>query len=116
MTELPTVREFTVNQGRRHGLTPEQASDLELIACERVTNSLTQAGSPATVSVWPEDGHVVCQVSDTGRLADPLAGRRPADPGQLGGRGLLLVHALADLVRTHTGNCGTTVRVYLQQR
>jgi hypothetical protein len=30
-----------------------------------------------------------------------------------GGRGLRMVHSLADLVRAHTGPTGTTTRVYL---
>jgi hypothetical protein len=31
---------------------------------------------------------------------------------QLGGRGLLMVHSLADLVRTTSGPDGTTTRTY----
>jgi hypothetical protein len=31
----------------------------------------------------------------------------------LGGRGLMMVHYVADLVRVHTGDDGTTVRFYL---
>ena len=46
--------------------------------------------------------------------ADPLAGRRPARPGQPRGRGLLLVNHLADLVRVHTDNDGTTLRAHFQ--
>jgi len=48
-------------------------------------------------------------------LNDPLAGRRPPAREKLGGRGLLLVHSLADLVRIHTGLDGTAVRCYLGQ-
>lgn len=57
-------------------------------------------------------GQLVCEVRDAGRLADPLAGR-PPERGQLGGRGLMLVHYVADLVRVHTGDDGTPVRFYL---
>ncbi|WP_436392332.1 hypothetical protein [Amycolatopsis sp. MEPSY49] len=45
-------------------------------------------------------------------MTDPLLGRHPAPANQLGGRGLFLVHALADLVRVHTSEQGTTIRVY----
>jgi anti-sigma regulatory factor (Ser/Thr protein kinase) len=55
----------------------------------------------------------VCQVGDRGQITDPLAGRRSATSGQLGGRGLLLVNYVADLVRIHTGVGGTVVRVYI---
>ncbi|MET9429752.1 ATP-binding protein, partial [Streptomyces sp. NPDC003036] len=37
----------------------------------------------------------------------------PPPPHQPGGRGLLLVHHLSDLVRFHTGDNGTTIRFYL---
>ena len=45
---------------------------------------------------------------------DPLAGRRPAIPTQLNGRGLLVVNHLADLVRTHTRPGQTTIRAYFR--
>jgi anti-sigma regulatory factor (Ser/Thr protein kinase) len=51
-------------------------------------------------------------VRDQGRLTDPLAGRRPAPRDQRGGRGLLLVNLIADLVRVHRGDDGTTVRCW----
>jgi len=57
-------------------------------------------------------GLLVAEVADAGRLDDPLAGRRPATRHQLSGRGLLMVHHLADLVRTSTGPGGTTTRTY----
>lgn len=62
--------------------------------------------------MWAEDERVVCEVRDRGRIADPLAGRRPPQRDQLGGRGLLLVNLVADLVRLHTDDRGTTVRAY----
>jgi hypothetical protein len=46
-------------------------------------------------------------------MTDPLAGRRPPSRDRPGGRGLLLVHYVADLVRLHTAPDGTTVRFYL---
>lgn len=49
---------------------------------------------------------------DKGRLTDPLAGRRPVPRDQHGGRGLLLVNLLADLVRVHTEPSATTIRCW----
>ncbi|MFD1044397.1 hypothetical protein ACFQ1S_01705, partial [Kibdelosporangium lantanae] len=51
---------------------------------------------------------------DRGHLTNPLAGRVPASVTQFGGRGLLLVNHLADLVRIHTTPAGTAVRVYFK--
>ncbi|HJP78999.1 MAG TPA: sensor histidine kinase [Pseudonocardiaceae bacterium] len=114
--ELSRVRRFTVEQGRLHGLAPERIQDLELIVTELVTNSLLHAQTPGVVHIWPDEDHLICQVSDTGRLTDPLAGRRPPTRGQRGGLGLLLVNDLADLVRTHLSDAGTTIRAYLRRR
>ncbi len=112
-TDLAAARTFALERARDGGLGPERLSEVELIVDELVTNSLLHAASPAELSVWRDGEHVICQVADHGRMTDPLAGRHPAPPGQLGGRGLLLVHALADLVRVHTSDDGTTIRAYL---
>ena len=54
---------------------------------------------------------MTCQVSDSGRIRDPLAGRVRPEPDARGGRGLWLVNQLCDLVQIRTGSSGTTVRV-----
>jgi len=62
--------------------------------------------------MWQEPDAVVCEVGDRGRISDPLAGRLPALPGQRGGRGLLLVNLVSDLVRVHTDDGSTTIRCW----
>jgi Histidine kinase-like ATPase domain/MEDS: MEthanogen/methylotroph, DcmR Sensory domain len=83
---------------------------------ELAANSIRHGGGRGTVRVWTEPGDdrglLVVEVADAGRLDDPLAGRRPATPHQRGGRGLLMVHHLADLVRAFSGPGGTTTRTY----
>lgn len=112
--DVTEARRFAAERGRRLGLAEERVQDLELIATELVTNSIVHTPGPGRIAVWQEDGHVVCEVADPGTFADPLAGRRPADPDEPGGRGLLLVNDLADLVRVHTGTAGTRIRVLLR--
>ena len=87
--------------------------DLALVVAELTTNSVVHGGGSGTPRLWAEDTHIVCEVTDGGRLTDPLAGRRPAPPARIGGRGLLLVNSLSELVRVHSGERGTTVRSYL---
>lgn len=113
-SELPAARRFTAGHAQRMGLPPDRAGDLVLIVNELATNSVIHARSGARVRIWYDttDGDVVCEVHDDGFLADPLAGRRPSQPGQPGGRGLLLVNELADLVRTYTSPSGTTLHVH----
>ncbi|MEU0271706.1 anti-sigma factor RsbA family regulatory protein [Streptomyces sp. NPDC006307] len=110
---LPAVRHFAVEQGRRLGLTDMRSQDLALAVAELTTNSVVHGAGEGVLRIWAEGGQVVCEVHDGGRLTDPLAGRRPPPPHQPGGRGLLLVHHLSDLVRFHTGDNGTTIRFYL---
>ncbi|MCX4235027.1 anti-sigma factor RsbA family regulatory protein [Streptomyces sp. NPDC020707] len=111
--ELPAARYFVGERAARFGLSGVRLDDLALAVAELTTNSVVHGGGSGTVYVWAEDGQVVCEVRDKGQLTDPLAGRRPSPPAQLGGRGLLLVNYLMDLVRVHTGPDGTVVRCYV---
>jgi anti-sigma regulatory factor (Ser/Thr protein kinase) len=109
---LSEVRHLATAEGARLGLADIRLENLALVTAELTTNSVVHGGGTGTLRVWAEDGYVVCEVRDKGRLADPLAGRRPAVVDQRGGRGLLLVNLVADLVRMHTGEEGTTVRCW----
>ncbi|MCF1510167.1 anti-sigma factor RsbA family regulatory protein [Streptomyces glomeratus] len=111
--QLSEAREFAVGHGERMGLSGPALEDLALAVAELTTNSVIHGAGGGTLGIWPEGEYVVCQVHDAGRLMDPLAGRRPQTPTRPGGRGLLLVNHVADLVRTHTGDPGTTIRFYL---
>ncbi|MDN3293221.1 sensor histidine kinase [Streptomyces ficellus] len=111
---LPDARSFAIDHADALGLPADRRDDIALAVAELTTNSVVHGGGHGTLRIWAEDGHVVCEVQDRGRLSDPLAGRRPAEPGQLGGRGLLLVNYLADLVRVHTVPDSTTVRCYFR--
>ncbi|MFD5566417.1 anti-sigma factor RsbA family regulatory protein [Streptomyces cadmiisoli] len=109
---LPTARHTATREAAAHGLYGTRLEDLALVTAELTTNSVVHGGGSGELRVWAEDGHVLCEVRDAGRLTDPLAGRRPAAREQRGGRGLLLVNLLADLVRVHSEPDGTTVRCW----
>jgi anti-sigma regulatory factor (Ser/Thr protein kinase) len=111
---LAELRRFVAKQAAAAGLAPERVMDLTLAINELASNTAEHSGADGTLTVWAEDGYVVCQVTDTGHIADPLAGRIPVPPDQPSrGRGLLLVHQICDLVRIHTTPAGTTIRVHL---
>lgn len=111
--DLSAARAFVVRCAESLGLPVGRFGDLQLIVTELATNSLEYTDGACTIAMWRAGADLICQVSDGGRLDDPLAGRRlPATHG-MGGRGLFLVNALADLVRTYTSPDGTTIRVYL---
>lgn len=109
---LGEVRHLATDAAARCGLVSPRLDDLALAVAELTTNSVVHGGGSGALRVWAEDGHVVCEVRDKGHLLDLLAGRRPASRDQRGGRGLLIVNLVADLVRVHTGPEGTTVRFW----
>ncbi|MER5787173.1 anti-sigma factor RsbA family regulatory protein [Streptomyces sp. NPDC001980] len=109
---LSAARHLAAAEAAGLGLTEVRLADLTLAVAELTTNSAVHGGGSGTLAVWAEGGSVVCEVRDKGHLTDPLAGRRPASRDRSGGRGLLLVNVVADLVRVHTGAEGTTVRCW----
>ena len=114
---LPAVRRFVAEHANRAGLTPERAADLTIAVSELAANAVEHGGGIGELAIWPDDEHLVCQLTDRGHLSDPLAGRIPVPahaPG--GGRGLLLVHQLCDLVRVHTTPAGTSTRIHLHRQ
>ncbi|KOG42807.1 sensor histidine kinase [Streptomyces resistomycificus] len=109
---LSQTRHMATEVAARLGLEGVRLQDLALVTAELTTNSVVHGGGSGSLRIWADDTYVVCEVHDKGRLVDPLAGRRPAARDQRGGRGLLMVNLVADLVRVHTDEDGTTVRCW----
>ena len=114
ISDLSGARTFTAHYAASVGLPAPRVGDLQLIVSELATNSLKYTAGGCRISLWQRGGELVCQVSDSGRLEDPLVGRRLPDPYATSGRGVFLVNALSDLVRIHTSDEGTTIQVHLQ--
>ncbi|MFJ6835744.1 anti-sigma factor RsbA family regulatory protein [Streptomyces sp. NPDC091209] len=112
---LPAARDFAMGEARERGMTRARLQDLNLVVAELTTNSVVHGGGSGTLRIWAESEQIVCEVRDEGRLSDPLVGRHPVRPDQIGGRGLFLVHVISDLVRVHTDVSGTTVRSYIDR-
>lgn len=109
------VRKFAADGARRAGMPADRITDLQIAVGELAANTLVHTSGPGTLTIWTEDDEVVCQVSDTGHIIDPLAGTVRPDPASLGSkRGLWLVHQVSDLVQIRTASSGTTVRVHLR--
>jgi anti-sigma regulatory factor (Ser/Thr protein kinase) len=110
-----TARGFAAEQARRAGLPPDRLADLQIAVGELTANTLHHTTGPGELTIWTADNEVVCQISDTGQITDPLAGTLRPDPVAPGSnRGLWLVHQVSDLVQVRTGPSGTTVRLHLR--
>lgn len=112
LEDLGGARALVARCSAAAGLSAEAVGDLQLIVTELATNSLEYSSGGCTLALWQRDDAFVCQVDDSGRLDDPLAGRRAPVRHTTGGRGLFLVNALADLVRIHTSDRATAIRAY----
>jgi anti-sigma regulatory factor (Ser/Thr protein kinase) len=108
-----TVRRVAYGFGERAGLPPKRLDDLTITVHELAVNTIVHGGGTGLMSIWAADGHVVVQIDDGGRITDPLVGRRPPGPSEMG-HGLAVVHQVADLVRVHRTGEGTTVRTWFR--
>ncbi len=111
---LHPVRSFVASRAKRAGLAPLRIPDLVLAITELAANTLRHTGGGGTVQFWRATDRIICQVSDTGQITDPLARHRvPADE-ELGGKGLWLVNQVCDLVQARTGRTGTITRLHMR--
>jgi anti-sigma regulatory factor (Ser/Thr protein kinase) len=113
--DLAGVRDFTASRARRAGLAPRRVGDLVIAVGELAANTFAHTSGPGTLTLWGTGSEIICQVDDTGRITDPLAGRLRRDPAAAGGgRGLWVVQQLCDLVQIRTSPAGTTIRLQMQ--
>ncbi|HMG63139.1 MAG TPA: sensor histidine kinase [Streptosporangiaceae bacterium] len=112
--DLRAVRDTVAGCAAEAGLAPGRTTDLVLAVSEVAANTLRHTQAPGTLHVWQADGEIICQVTDSGRIADPLVGRRrpPADSFRHGG--LWVVNQVCDLVELRSGPDGTTVRMHVR--
>jgi anti-sigma regulatory factor (Ser/Thr protein kinase) len=113
-TRLAHVREIVMERAVAEGLEGARAHDLRFAVGELTTNSTRHGGGSGVLRLWREEGRLVVQISDQGRIADPLAGRRRPTPAQRGGYGLWLANQLCDLVQIRAVPGGVIVRVHMR--
>jgi len=112
-TDLSQVRALVLQHARTAGLTDARANDLMLAVSEVAANTLRHTESHGTLTIWQDQGEIICEIHDDGTITDPLAGRRIPAPDAAGGHGLWLVHQVCDLVELRSDDTGTTVRIHM---
>jgi anti-sigma regulatory factor (Ser/Thr protein kinase) len=113
LRDLAQVRRRVGAAAERAACDPREAADLVTAASELAANSVVHGGGSGTLRIWRENGTLLTEVEDRGRIEEPLVGRlRPAIT-QEGGRGLWLANQLCDLVQIRSGEGGTVVRLHV---
>jgi anti-sigma regulatory factor (Ser/Thr protein kinase) len=108
---LRQVRRFTGDYAAQAGLADQGLDDLVIAVHELAANTIAHAGGHGTLRIWTERERLVCEITDTGHISDPLAGRHLSGTAQ-GGHGLRVVHQVCDFVEVRSGSFGTNIRVY----
>lgn len=110
---LAEVRRKVARAAELAGMDPIAVADLVTATSELAANSVMHGGGSGVLRLWYEEGALLAEVEDRGRIEEPLVGRLRPGIQQEGGRGLWLANQLCDLVQIRSGDGGTTVRLHL---
>jgi len=113
LTELSEVRRRVAAAGERAGMDSRTVADLVTATSELAANSVMHGGGTGTLRLWRENGSLLAEVEDEGRIEEQLVGRLRPGITQEGGRGLWLANQLCDLVQIRSGESGTVVRLHV---
>jgi anti-sigma regulatory factor (Ser/Thr protein kinase) len=112
--ELARTRDEAERWAAAAGLPPARRPDWLLAVSEATGNSVRHGGGRGTLRMWRTGRELVAEVSDQGRLDDPLTGRRRPDPrAPTGGRGVWIMHQLCDLVEIRAAAQGLVLRLHI---
>ena len=113
-TNLSEVRVLAETEARGAGLAEDRVMDFVIAVSEVAANTVRHAHSPGSMQIWSEPGEIICEMRDSGVIADPAgAGRQPPAADASGGHGLWLVHQICDKVELHSNSGGTTIRLHM---
>jgi diguanylate cyclase (GGDEF)-like protein len=111
--ELRSVHAMVTGLAAWVGMDPHRTDDLVVAVNEIAINSLRHADGRGTFRLWRDEKSLVCEVRDSGRIEEPLAGRiAPGTDGDFR-RGLWVANQLCDLVQIRTFPTGSVVRLHL---
>jgi anti-sigma regulatory factor (Ser/Thr protein kinase) len=115
LTDLHTVRGLVSGHAVASGLGRTRTDDLVVAVNEVATNSVRYGGGFGNLRLWRDVDDVVCEVSDEGRIHDPLVGRERPPTDRDGGAGLYLAHHFCDLVQLRSSEEGTVIRLRMRR-
>ena len=112
---LGGLRDHVVREASQAGISDTQLRNMVTAVNEVASNSLRHAGGWGVLRLWQNEDDFICDVSDDGRIDEPLVGRRRPGIGDARGRGLWMVNQLCELVQVRSTPTGTTVRMHFRR-
>jgi anti-sigma regulatory factor (Ser/Thr protein kinase) len=112
---LKALRSSVAQWAAAAQLDVERVERLVLAVSELASNSVRYGGGGGTLRMWTEQGTLVCEVLDAGRIEQPLVGRVRPTCDQHAGRGLWLVNQMCDLAQIRSTPTGTVVRLHMSR-
>lgn len=110
---LSEVRALAEKHARIAGLPEDRVVDFVIAVSEVAANTVRHARSQGSMEIWRHGDEIVCEIRDSGVIADPQVGRQPPPPEAAGGHGLWLVHQICDRVDLRSGENGTVIRMHM---
>lgn len=111
---LAGLRGFVRGIASEAGLDRKRTADFVLGVHELATNSIRHGGGDGTARLWRENGSLICDMHDSGRIDSPLAGRERPGAGASSGWGLWLLNQVCDLVQVRSFADGSVVRMHMR--
>jgi anti-sigma regulatory factor (Ser/Thr protein kinase) len=111
---LSEVRVLAETEARAAGLAEDRVTDFVIAVSEVAANTVRHARSAGSMDIWSDAGELICEMHDSGVIADPVgAGRQPPAADANGGHGLWLIYQICDKVELNSDSGGTTIRLHM---
>jgi anti-sigma regulatory factor (Ser/Thr protein kinase) len=111
-SDLRLLRSHVGDFARAAGLSSDQCRALVSAVAEIAVYSIRRGGGPAELRTWLQPNAVVCQITDSRVLKDPLVGARAPVTREDENRGLWLANQISDLVQIRSTAQGSLTRVF----
>ena len=110
--DLTALRRVVRTWALGAGLSHRRSADLALAVNELASDSVLDRDGEGVLRAWSEPGSFIVELTDIGRVDDPLVGRGLGPEATGKGRGVWIANQLCDLVQVRSFETGTVVRIH----